>query len=64
MPLTQDQEEVEHRAKLRNMEADTMLKIEQAKWEPWKVVISAGASGAALMAAAVALAAWVLPHLK
>lgn len=32
-----------------------MPKIEQAKWEPWKVVAASLAAGAAIMGAAVAL---------
>lgn len=48
-------EQDERAAKIANLEADTMLKIEQAKWEPWKVVAASLAAGAGIMGAAVAL---------
>ena len=43
MPLTQDQEDVEHRMRVRVMSADIELKTVQARWEPWKVVVSVAA---------------------
>ena len=38
MPLTLDQEDVEHRMGVRVMSADIELKTVQARWEPWKVL--------------------------
>ncbi len=42
-------------AKVRNLEADTMLKLEQSRWEPWKVVTTAFAAGVAFTGALLAL---------
>ncbi len=41
MPLNQDQEDLEHEWKVKAMKADVSLKIEQARWEPWKVILTA-----------------------
>ena len=49
-------EQDERNAKVQNLEADTMLKLEQRRWEPWKVVTTAFASGVAFSAALLALA--------
>ena len=43
MPLTEEQEQLEFEARMAQMRADTDLKREQARWEPWKVIISAAA---------------------
>jgi len=48
-------EQDERNAKVRNLEADTMLKIEQRRWEPWKVVTTAFAAGVAFTGALLAL---------
>ena len=41
MPLTQDQEDLEHEWKVKAMKADVALKTEQTHWEPWQVVLAA-----------------------
>ena len=48
-------EQDERNAKVQNLEADTMLKIEQRRWEPWKVVTTAFAAGVAFTGALLAL---------
>jgi hypothetical protein len=48
-------EQDERNAKVRNLEADTMLKFEQRRWEPWKVVTTAFAAGVAFTGALLAL---------
>jgi len=48
-------EQDERNAKVRNLEADTMLKLEQRRWEPWKVVTTAFAAGVAFTGALLAL---------
>ncbi len=44
-------EQDECNAKVRNLEADTMLKLEQRCWEPWRVVTTAFAAGVAFTGA-------------
>jgi hypothetical protein len=41
--------------KVLNIQADTILKLAQAKTEPWKMVLSGVTAGAALIAATIAL---------
>ena len=48
-------EQDERNAKVRNREADTMLKFEQRRWEPWKVVTTAFAAGVVFTGALLAL---------
>ncbi len=48
-------EQDERNAKVRNLEADTMLKLEQRRWEPWKVVTTAFAAGVGFTGALLAL---------
>ncbi len=48
-------EQDERNAKVRNLEADTMLKLEQRRWEPWKVVSTSFAAGVAFTGALLAL---------
>ncbi len=48
-------EQDERNAKVRNLEADTMLKSEQRRWETWKVVTTAFAAGVAFTGALLAL---------
>ena len=48
-------EQDERNTKVRNLEADTMLKLEQRRWEPWKVVTTAFAAGVAFTGALLAL---------
>jgi|HubBroStandDraft_1064217.scaffolds.fasta_scaffold706451_1 hypothetical protein len=50
------------RADIANKEADTMLKIEQVRWEPWKALSAAFGAGIAVASGLIALAAWVLTH--
>ena len=37
--------------KLLNLRVDTILKAEQLRWEPWKVIIAAAAAGGGLVVA-------------
>ena len=60
-PTEQDERVV----RIAMMKADTALKIEQARWEPWKMFVAAGTlavgmlgAGAALFAGALAFARW------
>ncbi len=48
-------EQDERNAKVRNLETDTMLKLEQRLWEHWKVVTTAFAAGVAFTGALLAL---------
>lgn len=48
-------EQDERNAKVRNLEADTMLKPEQRRREPWTVVTTAFAAGVAFTGALLAL---------
>lgn len=48
------------RADIANKEADTMLKLEQVRWEPWKALSAAFGAGLAVASGLIALAAWVL----
>ncbi len=50
-------EQDERNAKVRNLEleADTVLKLEQRRWEPWKVITTAFAAGVAFTGALLAL---------
>lgn len=50
------------RADIANKEADTTLKLEQARWEPWKALSAAFGAGIAVASGLIALAAWVLTH--
>ncbi|MGD0109375.1 MAG: hypothetical protein ABSC06_35880 [Rhodopila sp.] len=43
-----------------NIRADTLLKAEQLRWEPWKVVIASAASGGALVVATATAMGFVL----
>jgi hypothetical protein len=51
-------------ADIANKNADTALKIEQSRWEPWKALSAAFAAGLAVASGLIALAAWVLAHLR
>jgi hypothetical protein len=60
-----DEEERELRrllmqADIANKEADTLLKIEQRRWEPWKALSAAFGAGIAVASGLIALAAWIL----
>ena len=48
MPLTDEQETLEHEHRIALMRADTALKLEQTRWEPWKVMAAAVGSAAAI----------------
>jgi hypothetical protein len=49
-------------ADIANKEADTLLKIEQRCWEPWKAMSAAFGAGVAVASALIALATWILAH--
>jgi hypothetical protein len=46
--------------RLLNLRVDTMLKAEQLRWEPWKVVIAAAASGGGIVVAMIATMGLIL----
>ena len=52
------------RADIANKRADTSLKEEQRRWEPWKALSAAFGAGVAVASGLIALAAWVLSHLQ
>jgi len=54
MITSQQQDALEKAWKLLNLQADTLLKLSQAKTEPWKLVVGGVGTGAALFAAAFA----------
>lgn len=45
-----------------NKQADTRLKTEQLRWEPWKALSAAFGAGIAVASALIASIAWVLTH--
>ena len=47
-----------------NKKADTALKTEQLRWEPWKALSAAFGAGIAVASALIAAAVWVLAHLQ
>jgi hypothetical protein len=49
-------------AQIANKEADTSLKREQIRWEPWKALSAAFGAGLAVASGLLALAAWALSH--
>jgi hypothetical protein len=49
-------------ADIANKEADTLLKIEQRRWDPWKAMSAAFGAGIAVASALIALSAWILAH--
>jgi hypothetical protein len=49
-------------AEIANKDADTLLKIEQRRWEPWKALSAAFGAGIAVASGLIALAAWILAH--
>ena len=66
MPLSPDQETLEHEAKVQQMQADTAnknadtrLKDEQRRWEPWKALSAAFGAGIAFASALIGAAAWI-----
>jgi hypothetical protein len=50
------------RADITNKGADTQLKREQLRWEPWKALSAAFGAGVAVASGLIALAAWILTH--
>jgi hypothetical protein len=66
MPLTDDErldlQESLMRADLANKQADTALKTEQMRWEPWKALSAAFGAGVAVASGLIAATAWVLSH--
>jgi hypothetical protein len=64
---TRDQEEQDLRIELMqadvaNKTADTALKTEQLRWEPWKALSAAFGAGIAVASALIAATAWILTH--
>ena len=51
------------RADATNKDADTELKREQRRWEPWKALSAAFGAGIAVASGLIALAAWIIGHL-
>jgi hypothetical protein len=51
-------------ADIANKRADTALKEEQRRWEPWKALSAAFGAGLAAATGLFALATWVLAHLR
>jgi hypothetical protein len=59
--VSEAQRDVDERVrKLLNLRVDTILKAEQHRWEPWKVVIAAAASGGGLVIATAAAMTLIL----
>ena len=53
VPLTDDQELLEHTMRVELMTVQTEHFKTQMKWEPWKAMAFAAGAGAGLMAAAI-----------
>lgn len=51
-------------AQIANQQADTALKDEQRRWEPWKALSAAFGAGIAVASGLIALAAWLIVHLS
>lgn len=69
MALTFEQEETEYEWRIRLMKADIdtkvadmLLKNEQRRWEPWKVIATAMGSAAAVFGALGILVGYLLAH--
>ncbi|WP_428542087.1 hypothetical protein [Rhodopila sp.] len=50
------------RADIANKTADTKLKEEQRRWEPWKALSAAVGAGVAVTSALFAVMAWTFAH--
>jgi hypothetical protein len=50
-------------ADIANKRADTALKEEQRRWEPWKALSAAFGAGVAVTTGLFALMAWLVGHL-
>ena len=42
----------------------TALKEEQRRWEPWKALSAAFVAGVAVASGLIALAAWIISHVR
>lgn len=51
------------RADIENKRADTDLKREQTRWEPWKALSAAFVAGVAVASALIGATAWIVAHL-
>jgi hypothetical protein len=61
--MTRDELEIElMAAEIANKHADTDLKREQVRWEPWKALSAAFAAGIAVATGLFALATWFISH--
>ncbi len=50
-------------ADIANKRADTALKEEQRRWEPWKALSAAFGAGVAVTTGLFALVTWLVSHL-
>jgi hypothetical protein len=50
-------------AEVANKNADTALKDEQRRWEPWKAMSAAFGAGLAVASGMIAVGAWITVHL-
>lgn len=50
-------------ADIANKNADTALKSEQLRWEPWKAMSAAFGAGVAVASALIAGGGWLFTHL-
>jgi len=48
---------------IANKKADTSLKLEQVRWEPWKALSAAFGAGLAVATGLIAAVTWVVAHL-
>ncbi len=66
MPLTPEQEFLEHNLRVELMNIQKNLFDAQLKWEPWKAMAVAAGAGAALMGAMIglttAIVTWIIKH--
>ncbi len=51
------------RADLENKRADTGLKLEQTRWDPWKAMSAAFGAGIAVASGLIGATAWIITHL-
>jgi hypothetical protein len=57
-----DTDDEERALRVALMKADTDLKQEQVRWEPWKALSAAFGAGVAVASGLIAVIAWVLTH--
>jgi hypothetical protein len=60
MPLTEDEERLKLAWEVAQMDADIRLKDAQTKWEPWKVLVTAVGTTAALFGSIGVLIGYLL----